>query len=44
MKKIATVLTLLALAACSTVEGAGQDLQSAGKAVSHEARKAEAGM
>lgn len=32
---------LLALAACETVEGAGQDLQHAGAAVSAEARKAQ---
>lgn len=35
---------LMALAACETVEGAGRDLQGAGQAVSHEARKTQAGM
>lgn len=34
------VLSLLALAACQTVEGAGRDLQSAGTAISREAREA----
>ena len=31
------VLPLLALAACNTVEGAGQDMQAAGKAVERTA-------
>ena len=34
---LAMVLPLLALAACNTVEGAGQDMQSAGKAVERTA-------
>ncbi len=45
LRRPAILLTaLLALAACETVEGAGQDLQSAGSAVSHEARKAQSDM
>ena len=35
------VLTLAMLAGCNTVEGVGQDLQTAGAAVSQEARKAQ---
>lgn len=34
----------LLLAACNTVAGVGQDMQNAGATVSHEARKAEAGI
>ena len=34
---LALVLPLLALAACNTVEGAGQDMQSAGKAMERTA-------
>ncbi len=34
-------LTLLTLAACGTVEGFGRDLQTAGAAVSEEAREAQ---
>lgn len=42
IRRPAILLTaLLALAACETVEGAGQDLQHAGAAVSAEARKAQ---
>ncbi len=36
-------LTLLVLAACETVEGAGQDIQSAGAAISQESQEAQAG-
>lgn len=32
---------LLALAACETVEGAGRDLQSAGSAITTEAKEAQ---
>lgn len=44
MKRLAAILIFLGLAACETVEGAGQDLQSAGHAVSAEARKAKTDM
>ncbi|MFT4152013.1 MAG: entericidin A/B family lipoprotein [Paracoccaceae bacterium] len=45
MRKLAIpVAALLALAACETIEGAGRDLQDAGAAVSHEARKTQADM
>lgn len=43
--KITTVLSalcLLGLAACNTVAGAGQDMQSAGHAVTDQARKTQA--
>lgn len=39
LRLMITILTLLTLTACATVEGAGQDLSSAGKAVSNSARK-----
>lgn len=44
MKTITTtlsVLVLAALAACNTVEGAGQDVQAGGDAISDTARAAE---
>lgn len=42
MKKIVLIGLLLSpLAACGTIAGAGQDLQTAGAVVSTEARKAE---
>lgn len=33
-------LTVVTLAACETVEGAGQDIQNAGQAIETEARQA----
>ena len=42
MKTIATLLALslaLALAACNTVRGAGQDIQKAGTAIEDAAKK-----
>ncbi len=45
MTRIAVILaTLFGLAACETVKGAGQDLQSAGSAIESEASQSEAGM
>ena len=44
MKTITTtlsVLVLAGLAACNTVEGAGQDVQAGGDAISDTAREAE---
>ncbi|MBT9247028.1 entericidin A/B family lipoprotein [Gemmobacter fulvus] len=38
------LLVLMALGACETVEGAGQDMQNAGAAVAEEAREAQSGM
>lgn len=35
-----TLLSLVTVAACQTVEGAGKDLQSAGTAISREAQQA----
>lgn len=34
-------VALLGVAACETVEGAGQDIQHAGGAISNEARQAQ---
>lgn len=36
------ILALAALAACNTVEGAGNDLSAAGTAISQESRQAQA--
>ncbi|MFC7705142.1 entericidin A/B family lipoprotein [Plastorhodobacter daqingensis] len=35
------VLVILGLAACNTVEGAGQDISAAGTAITSEARQAQ---
>jgi entericidin B len=44
MKNTTFVLfALLALAACETVKGAGEDLQTAGQAVESEANQAQNG-
>ncbi len=37
--KLLPILALAALAACNTVEGAGNDLATAGSAISQEARE-----
>ncbi|ARO14486.1 hypothetical protein BVG79_01140 [Ketogulonicigenium robustum] len=42
MKNLIILVALAGLAACSTIEGAGRDLQSAGQSVSQEARRAQA--
>lgn len=39
-----TLLTVLALSACETVEGAGQDIQNAGEAIESEANETQADM
>lgn len=36
------ILALAALAACNTVEGAGNDLSAAGTAISNESRQVQA--
>ncbi|SFK03711.1 entericidin A/B family lipoprotein [Celeribacter neptunius] len=39
MKRVMMLgLTLLALAACETIEGAGKDIEKAGQAISEAAR------
>ena len=42
--KLSPILTLLALAACETVQGAGRDLQTAGQVVQQEGYQAQQGM
>jgi predicted small secreted protein len=46
MPKILVIFLALAaaLAACNTIEGAGQDVSAAGDAVTGEAREAQQGM
>lgn len=39
--RIFAVCALFGLAACNTVDGAGQDLNAAGSAISQEARQAQ---
>ncbi|RDW13650.1 entericidin A/B family lipoprotein [Paracoccus thiocyanatus] len=38
-----SLLALLALAACQTVQGAGRDLESAGQVISRESQEVQAG-
>jgi entericidin B len=38
-----TLIAVLALAACETIQGAGKDLQTAGQAVQTEAQDAQSG-
>lgn len=40
----AMLLSLFALAACETVEGAGQDISTAGQTIAEESREVQAGM
>ncbi|MBR3371814.1 MAG: entericidin A/B family lipoprotein [Rhodobacteraceae bacterium] len=44
MKPLILLICLSTLAACATVDGAGRDMQSAGQAISQEARQAQSGM
>ena len=45
MTRIAVLLTaLLALGACETIKGAGQDIESAGQVIQDEASKTQANM
>ncbi len=41
---VLSILVLLSLAACETVEGAGQDVKHAGTAISQTANQTQAGM
>ncbi|NIZ08564.1 entericidin A/B family lipoprotein [Pseudooceanicola sp. HF7] len=41
---VASLAVLCALAACETVEGAGQDIENAGQAISTEANDTQAEM
>ena len=38
------LVSLVALQACETVEGAGRDISSAGTAISQESREVQSGM
>lgn len=44
MLKIGMLLSVLAIAACGTVQGAGQDLQTAGQVVQQESAEVQAGL
>ena len=43
-KVLVLTLGLGALAACETVEGAGEDIESAGEAIQQESNEVQAGM
>lgn len=44
MRRLFVLLALLGVTACETIEGAGQDMENAGEAISQEANEARAGM
>lgn len=44
MARMMMVVLVVALAGCETVKGAGQDIQTAGQAISAEGAQAQAGM
>lgn len=44
IRRVFILFGLLALTACETIEGAGRDMQTAGQAVTQEARRTQAGM
>lgn len=44
MRSTALVAALLSLAACETIEGAGQDIQTAGQVIEGEAAETQSGM
>lgn len=39
--RLLPILAVLAIAACNTVQGAGEDLSTAGQAISTEAQRAQ---
>ncbi|MBI1218559.1 MAG: entericidin, EcnA/B family [Rhodobacteraceae bacterium] len=43
-RALVTLITLLALAACDTVAGAGTDIQKAGAAITDQAKQTQSGM
>jgi predicted small secreted protein len=43
-KFVLAILAMLTLAACNTLQGAGQDVSAAGDALTDEATEAERGM
>ena len=44
MTRLMMILAIVVLAGCETVKGAGQDIQSAGQAITAEGTQAQAGM
>jgi predicted small secreted protein len=44
MTRLIVLLALLGVAACETIEGAGQDIENTGEAITEEAQEAQAGM
>jgi predicted small secreted protein len=44
MSRLFVLLALLGLTACETIEGAGQDLENTGEAISEEANEAQVEM
>jgi len=43
-KIVLTLVALMALSACNTMQGAGQDVSAAGSALTDEAQEAQSGM
>jgi predicted small secreted protein len=44
MTRLIVLLALLGTAACETIEGAGQDIENAGEAITQESQEAQSGM
>lgn len=44
MTRLLALLALFAIPACETIEGAGQDIENAGEAITEEAQETQAGM
>jgi predicted small secreted protein len=44
MTRLIVLLALLGAAACETIEGAGQDIENAGEAITEESQEAQSGM
>ena len=44
MTRLLALFALLAVTACETIEGAGQDIETAGEAITEESQEAQAGM
>ncbi len=44
MTRLLVLFSLLAVTACETIQGAGQDIENAGEAITEESQEAQAGM
>lgn len=44
MRRLFVLIAFLGITACETIQGAGQDMENAGEAISQEANETQAGM